>query len=66
MGVESTEEDPINSQRQVQLKHETKKCSMCMVLRDLGDKGNIIARGINYYLGVIKFIIIEPGVDGMK
>lgn len=37
-----------------------------MVLRDLGDKGNIIARGINYYLGVIKFIIIEPGVDGME
>jgi hypothetical protein len=34
-----------------------------MVLRDLGDEGNIIARGINYYLGVIKFIIIEPGME---
>lgn len=26
-----------------------------MLLRDLGDEGNFIAKGINYYLGVIKF-----------
>ncbi|OJZ86077.1 hypothetical protein ASPFODRAFT_47175 [Aspergillus luchuensis CBS 106.47] len=26
-----------------------------MLLRDLGDEVNFIAKGINYYLGVIKF-----------
>lgn len=32
-----------------------------MVLRDLGSYGNITCRSINYYLGVIKVIIIGPG-----
>lgn len=32
-----------------------------VVLRDLGDKGNITCRSINYYLGVIKVVIIGPG-----
>lgn len=32
-----------------------------MVLRDLGDEGNITCRSINYYLGVIKVVIIGPG-----
>lgn len=32
-----------------------------MVLRDLGDKEISVARGINYYLGVIKGVIIGPG-----
>lgn len=30
-------------------------CAKTKVLRDLGVKGNIIANGVNYYLGVIVY-----------
>lgn len=33
-----------------------------MLLRDLGDEVNFIAKGINYYLGVIKFFNHWRGV----
>lgn len=37
-----------------------------MVLRDLGVKEISVARGINYYLGVIKGVIIGPGREGTR
>lgn len=41
------------------------KCNVVdvKVLRDLGEKVISTARGINYYLGVISFLIIGPGCD---